>query len=218
MLQDRIIENQNYFLGVSVAENYMVMKVKFPEKWGVFKSTNPPIEVSKSQEEGENVYIYYGLMAKVTVDDLFDLLEDTVKQNVEALRKIELLQKKFDELKDLFARENIHRLEKLQFVIPKNEVNELIPDLNGTEKKKRKYNKKKKEAATDELPSIPSLDDTLPPLPTEDDAPSQENVSEPMEDYYSQRDPSTLSWEEQMKLDKNREEMGLDEDEGGPEA
>ena len=47
---------------------------------------------------------------------MFDLIDNTIEMNVSAEAKLELLNTKFDELKHLFATEQLEKLQTLTFV------------------------------------------------------------------------------------------------------
>lgn len=149
MIQERIMKNMQYFLGIDVVNDYMILKVKFPNTWGVFESKEPDINVTKEDGTQGNYssYYYYGKVNEVTVDDLFDLFENTVEMNLNAEKKVEIFNKKFDELKDLFSKNNdIWSLEHLQFEFPQP-PSESENGKKGKKTTKRKYTKKKDKQA-----------------------------------------------------------------------
>ena len=133
-LQDRIVANSSYFRGMEMMNGVIIVKVQYENKWGVFPSEDEKIKVAKSEEQ-PNEYFYYGDMTEVSIDDIFDLIESTVEMNVSAAAKLELLNVKFEELKMLFAKEPLERLQTLTFELktPKSS------------KKKKTTKKEKKE-------------------------------------------------------------------------
>ena len=64
---------------------------------------------------------------------MFDLIDNTIEMNVSAEAKLELLNEKFDELKHLFATEQLEKLQTLTFVF------------NEPKKTKKRKTKKKTE-------------------------------------------------------------------------
>lgn len=138
MLQDRIIKNAQYFKGIEMMGQYPILKVSYPPKWGVFPSENDTIKVAKS-EDTPNEWFYYTTLESVTLDDMFDLMENTIKVNLSAIAKIELLKLKIEELKVLFSNESLERLQTLQFTIT-----------DENEKKPKKQKRKKKVEVVEE--------------------------------------------------------------------
>ena len=132
-LQERIRDKSNYFRGMEMTNGILIIKVQFEDKWGVYPNQGETIKVAKSNEE-PNEWYYYGDFDVISFDEIFDLIEDTVKMNINAAKKIELLNQKFEELKNIFATEKLEKLETLYFGF-----NEPI-----NTKPKKKYNKRKK--------------------------------------------------------------------------
>ena len=133
MLQDEIMKLGDYFRGIEYFNDALIVKVNFPPRWQVYPSIDGNIKPAKSDNTtGE--YYYYGDMNKVSLDDIFALINETIEANKDAESKIHLLNEKVNELKELFKRETFERLSNLKFVIeePKQE------------KPKRKYTRKKK--------------------------------------------------------------------------
>ena len=73
-------------------------------------------------------------MNKVSLDDIFGVIKETIEANKDAELKIQLLNDKANELKELFKTTPYEKLLGLKFVIEEPKA----------EKPKRKYNKKKK--------------------------------------------------------------------------
>ena len=135
MLQDEILKLGDYFRGIEYFNDALIVKVNFPTRWQVYPSIDGNIKPAKSENEVGG-YFYYGDMNKVSLDDIFGLIEETIEANKDAELKIQFLNEKVMELKELFKREPYERLSRLKFVI-EDEVKE--------KKTKRKYTKKKKE-------------------------------------------------------------------------
>lgn len=135
MLQDEILKLGDYFRGIEYFNDALIVKVNFPERWQVYPSIDGNIKPAKS-DNAVGEYFYYGDMNKVSLDDIFGLIEETIEANKDAELKIQFLNEKVIELKELFKREPYERLSRLKFVI-EDEVKE--------KKTKRKYTKKKKE-------------------------------------------------------------------------
>lgn len=138
MLQESIDRIKEYFMSIEIKNDTLMVKVSFNKNWGVYPSSDERIKVTKQQNDetnGKSEWIYYGNINEISVDDVFNLIFDTSKMNIEAGLKLELLTKKFDELKKIFAEESLDRLNNLVFVF--NDVISIKP-------KKRKYTRHKK--------------------------------------------------------------------------
>lgn len=125
MLQDRIKKNEEYFKSIEVHNGYLTMTVSFKDKWGVFPSPDEKIKVGESPNGVKNEWVYYGKYNEITVEDIFDLVEQTIEVNLEAALKIELMKEKIEELKNLFSQTPYSKLQTLTFnlhedVKPKN--------------------------------------------------------------------------------------------------
>ena len=133
MLKDRIKKNEEYFKSIEIHNGYLTMTVQFKDKWGVFPSPDEKIKVGSSPNGKQNEWVYYGKYDEITSEDIFDLVEQTVEVNLEAALKIELLKKKIDELKSLFAKTPYSKLETLTFH---------LEDENKSKTKPKKQNKR----------------------------------------------------------------------------
>jgi hypothetical protein len=142
MLQDEIMKLGDYFRGIEYFNDALIVKVNFPPRWQVYPSPDGNIKPAKSDKSvGE--YYYYGDMNKVSLDDIFSIIKETIEANKDAELKIHLLNEKVNELKELFKRETYESLLKMKFVIEEEKE----------KKSKRKYTKKKKEVEkTEEKP------------------------------------------------------------------
>lgn len=141
MLQERINKISQYFRSMEMTNGVIIIKVQYNNKWGVYPSDDNKIKVAKS-EETTNEWFYYGNFNDITVDDIFDLIENTIEMNLSAAAKLELLNSKFEELKNLFATESLERLSTLKFVLSN----------------KKSYRKNKKTVTTDEPSNTENID------------------------------------------------------------
>jgi len=123
----------DYFRGIEYYNEALIVKVNFPQRWQVYPSKDGNIKPAKS-EKAVGEYYYYGNMNVVTLDDIFGVIKETIEANKDAELKIQLLNEKANELKELFKTNPYDKLLGLKFVL--EEVK--------TEKPKRKYTKKKK--------------------------------------------------------------------------
>jgi hypothetical protein len=133
-LQDRMNDMKPYFRGIEMYNEALMVKVVFPNNWKAYPSNDNRIKVTPS-DDGRMTY-YYADSKDTTYDEMFDLIEETIKANNDIVLKLKLLKEKVEELKELFSRLPYEELQTLKFVTESFEK----------DKPKRKYSKKKKEA------------------------------------------------------------------------
>ncbi len=150
-LQERMDDMKPYFRAIEVYNSALMVRVVFPSNWKVYPSANDTIKVTPS-ETNANEVIYYADSSKATYEDMFDLVEETIKSNQDIVLKLKLLKDKVEELKELFSKLTYEELSTLKFVTDKpKEV-----------KPKRKYTKKKKvEEKAPEVPKIESEEENI---------------------------------------------------------
>lgn len=114
-LQDRIKAVQQYFRGLDIKETLFIVRIVYPSKWTAYNREDEVIKVAKA-EGRNNEWYYYAETNEVDIEDIFDLIDDTIKTNEAVYQKIELMKVKMEELKDLFQSESLERLQTLEFV------------------------------------------------------------------------------------------------------
>lgn len=124
-----------YFRGIEMYNEALIVRVVLPPKWRAYNSNDGRIKAAPS-ENVANEYYYYANSENTTYEDIFDLIEETIKANNDIVLKMKLLRDKGEELKELFSRLSYDELLTLKFVTEKPKE----------DKPKRKYTKKKKEA------------------------------------------------------------------------
>lgn len=132
-VEDYISKIGEYFEGIERYNDALIVRVKLPERWGTYPSSDERIKVAKS-EEVPNEYYYYGSSNDVNLEDIFQLILETIQMNKDVLLKIELLKEKVQELKELFDTKPLEELKTLKFVTEQPKKT----------KAKRKYTRKKK--------------------------------------------------------------------------
>lgn len=117
-LNDRIKSINTYFRGFNIGNDTSFVLVSFPKTWKIFdeKSLNDTYNVYTSKKN-EGIYFISGI--ENGVDCLFDAIDDVILQNRTVEEKQELLQKKANELTQLFINEPIEKLKTLTFVFGK---------------------------------------------------------------------------------------------------
>ena len=124
-----------YFRGIEMYNDALMVKVIYPNNWNAYPSNDGRIKVTPSDNDKSLTY-YYADSKDTTYEDMFDLIEETIKANNDIVLKLKLLRDKVEELKELFSQLSYDELTTLKF------VTEAVKN----DKPKRKYNKKKKEA------------------------------------------------------------------------
>lgn len=145
MLQEEITKLGEYFRGIEYYNDAIIVKVVFPLRWQVYPSIDELIKPARSDQQ-QGMYYYYGDSNKVTLDNIFGLIEETIYANKDAEQKIQLLNQKRAELDEIFKHETYDRLVHLQFIINDPQKAENKP--------KRKYTRKKKQANTEQKNGI----------------------------------------------------------------
>lgn len=116
-MEIRLQELSDYLNGVEIKGNLYIVKVAYPDKWIAYPSPNGLINAARG-ETIENTWFYYANIGEVELNDMFDLIEDTIKENMSAARKVEVLRQKMYELKEIFNDRNnsLEKLESVKFV------------------------------------------------------------------------------------------------------
>jgi hypothetical protein len=128
-LQERMNDMRAYFRGIEMYNEAIMVKVAYPKKWKAYPSEDGRIKITPSDSD-PNLTYYYADSKDTTYEEMFDLVEQTIKANQDIVLKLKLLRDKVEELKELFQNIPYDDLLNLQFVVGK--------------KPKRKYVKKKK--------------------------------------------------------------------------
>lgn len=146
-LQERMNDISPYFRGIEVYNTALIVKVVFPSNWKCFQSEDERIKVTVGEEDPTMVY-YYADSSNTTYEDLFDLIEETIKVNQDTILKLKLLKEKVEELRELFSNHTYDELQGITF------------SLETEKKPKRKYTKKKKEENTEKVEPVENNEKT----------------------------------------------------------
>lgn len=131
MLQDKINEIRPYFKSLESYNDALIVRVQFPSKWAVFPSDDGLIKPAPS-DNAAHEFFYYGDVNKVSLEDIFDFIKNTIEVNESMEIKAKMLVEKVNELKKLFEEKSLDEIKTLQFTFDKPKKN------------KRKYARKKK--------------------------------------------------------------------------
>ena len=136
-LQERIKKNEPYFKGMEIVNNTAIIKVLYGEKWGAYPSQDEHIKVAKS-EEVPNEWFYYADYTYTIIDEIFDLIEETIEMNLSAIERLHLFNQRMEDLKTIFANEPLDKLKTLTF------------QFDEVKKPKRKKSKKQNKQQVEE--------------------------------------------------------------------
>ena len=139
MLQDRLNKIKDYFQSIEQFEGKWVICVRYNPKWGAYPSENGKIN-AVPDENTPDVWWYYGKDDKVDIDSIFDLIDETIQTNLDAIRKVELFKLKAEELKRMFSDDSISfkKLQSLEFIF-----NEKVTTVSNKPKKGKRLMSKK---------------------------------------------------------------------------
>ena len=125
-MQNRLEALQPYVIGVRFFQGLPVVDVIFKDKWVV-----PDSEIiNKEKGEGEdNYYYFYSQQEGIGIDELLDHAESIINLNIEKEKKNELFKVKINELKVLFQKNSLAKLENMKFVLSSPQITtEFNPD------------------------------------------------------------------------------------------
>ncbi len=150
-LQERMNDMKPYFRGIEMYNEALMVKVVYPPRWKAYPSADERIKVTQGENDKSLIY-YYADSKDTTYEDMFDLIEETIKANNEILLKLQLLKTKVEELKELFSKLSYDELKTIKF------VTEGVKTTKG----RKKYTKKAKEAEkTQEQPQIENNEEKM---------------------------------------------------------
>lgn len=137
-LQDRMNDMKPYFRGIEMYNEAIMVKVTYPNKWKAYPSDDGRIKVTLDDNDKSITY-YYADSNDTTYEEIFDLIEQTIKTNQDIILKLKLLKDKVEELKELFQNTSYDDLLNLQFIIKK------------TKKTRKKHTKEKVEVEEEKI-------------------------------------------------------------------
>lgn len=137
--QERVMKLENYRPDITFKDGAFILKIRFNRSWRVIEPQDKERIAFAKDNNTEGLYWYVAHIEDV--DELFDLIDETIEVNQELERKRDLYKSKVDELKELFLSDiTYEKLCTLEFTFAKQ--------------KKEKTQKRKKA----EPKSIESLD------------------------------------------------------------
>jgi hypothetical protein len=115
---------QPYVIGIRYLDGTVLVDVVFKEGWSV--PEDPQINKAKG-DEAMNYYMLFSESPNIGLDEILAYVERTIKLNLEREKKHELLREKVNELKELFKKNSLEKLNRLKFTFKEED---LVPNLN----------------------------------------------------------------------------------------
>lgn len=157
-LQERMNDMQPYFRGMEMYNDAIMVKVMYPPKWRAYGSVDERIKVTPADDNPSLLY-YYADSKLSSYDEIFDLIEETIKANNEMRLKIELLKTKVEELKELFSSTPYEDLQHLKFSIEKPKKTRVRKKSTRKEKTPQNTPEQAREASSGQVENAETTED-----------------------------------------------------------
>lgn len=113
ILQKKLDDLKPYVIGIRFTP-MTVVDTLFKDGWNV--PTSKKILVGKN-DENVNYHMFYSENEDITIDDLLNFIEETIKINIEREKKFDLLKIKVEELKNFFKVNTLSKLQNMKFIL-----------------------------------------------------------------------------------------------------
>lgn len=165
---------EKYFQLFTITEGVAYILMKYPDKWVMPKIKTNKIEIKKDDKLG----VYYYTTLNNDPEILFKLAENTIELNRKIEEKRQLLLEKMDELKRLFANEDLEKLKglKYDFTVEGNDDEKEEESIANTDE----IALKEIEKASDVVPSKEENEEDTKPV--EEETVIEENKEEVVEE------------------------------------
>lgn len=149
-IQDRLIKLSSYSPGINFYSGQIVIHVTYNPNWRVLESYDEAVRIAPD-DNGQPTYFYYA-PSDTDFNRIFDVIDTTVKFNIEAEAKRQLLIEKINELQGIFETEDLEVLQTLEFKIKKKKTRMV--------KCKSEVKQVETELTTNETETISTVEDT----------------------------------------------------------
>ena len=126
-LQKTLDALQPYVIGIRYLDGIPVVDTVFKDGWTLPDSNL--IDKAKGNDE-MNYYMLFSNKDGIGLDELLEYVSITIKVNVEKEKKHELLKVKVNELKELFKKTSLAKLQRLVFSFDEEDLMPVLSDLN----------------------------------------------------------------------------------------
>jgi hypothetical protein len=118
-INNRVKELSPHVISIRFTDNLTVVDCAFKNGWSI-----PPSDKvgNETTPDKPNYYMLYPLKETYGVDEILDYVDYIIKVNIERELKIQLLQIKINELKDMFTKFSLDKCKTIEF--------QLVSDLN----------------------------------------------------------------------------------------
>lgn len=123
-LQKALDALQPYVIGIRYLDGTPVVDAVFKEDWTLPQSN--VINKVKGNDD-VNYYMLFSESDGIGLDEILSYVDVTIKTNIEKEKKHELLKEKINELKEVFKKTSLLKLQTLKFIFAEED---LIPKLN----------------------------------------------------------------------------------------
>ena len=122
-IQKTLDSLQPYVIGIRYLEGTVLVDAVFKEGWTVPEDSK--IKAVKG-DDGMNYYMLFSEVKGIGLDELLAYVAKVIKINLEREKKHELLRTKVNELKEIFKRNSLEKLNSLKFTFTEED---LVPKL-----------------------------------------------------------------------------------------
>ena len=122
-IQKRIDSLQPYVIQIRFLNGVSIVDTVFKQGWKVPESK--VIQTVKGDDVDNNYFMIYTEREDLGIDDVLDFIEKVIEINIEREKKYELLKVKTEELKELFRRTPLSKLQNMKFELGSEK---LVPD------------------------------------------------------------------------------------------
>lgn len=129
MLDKKIKELGDRFLGFENRDGYKVVKALIPVNWKVLSEINDKFEIGFVRDKVNPMITNFIGSTECEYSDVIDLIIKTIRTNTEIELKQVLLNEKIKELVSLFEKNPLDKLERITFSFDKK-VKKLINKVN----------------------------------------------------------------------------------------
>jgi hypothetical protein len=193
-IQKALDSLQPYVIGIRFIKSSPVVDVVLNEGWTILE--DPNIQKVKG-DEGMNYHMIFSDKPGIGLDELLVYVEKTIKANLDREKKHDLLRSKVNELKEIFKKNTLFKLQRLKFSFGDEDLMPTIADIDDDEFEIEKPNLTVKSTPIIEISDEEDIEET-PPITYLD-----EN-KQPIE--LSEEDKEILA--EEARAERNRKAIG----------
>jgi len=125
-INKRLSELSPHVLGIRFTKGIAVIDTFFKDGWSIPKSE---IVGHEAIPQRDNIYMLWPQNEEVGVEEMLDYVSYVIKVNIEREQKIELLQVKINELKQIFTKSSLSKCKTLKFSF--EETDYLMPSIDS---------------------------------------------------------------------------------------